>query len=313
MRKTNPTTAIQTGLTYLAQAQRPSGEFATYYSADRTDLVGAEACPKSVYITTFIMHALSCLPPNPLIDQILQPAAAFLLGEQEDNGAWNYIGRGKHQVPDDLDDTCCVVAALCQMGHRPDFLFYGLLWQNEVAPGGPYYTWLGINNDPGDYPFIREIDALVNANILFCAGLLDLLLAGAAAYLCRVIETETYQAENVYCLSPHFLIYAISRAYRDGNVTDLAPAMPAMQNYILTKVPPPQTEPVAFYLACLAVALLNLDAPQPLVDPYLAALLTHQQPDGCWPTWAAYVRYNGAPALTTALALEALGKYVSRY
>ncbi len=305
------TTAIQKGLNYLRQTQRASGEFATYM-AERPDMVGAKALPKSVYVTTFVIHALSCLPTSPLIDRLQQRAGAFLQQEQADNGAWNYNGQGQWSVPDDLDDTCCAVAALGQLGHRPAFSFYALLWQNEVVPGGPYYTWLGINDPANEHPFAREVDALVNANILFCAGLLNLSLPGTVDYLRQVIQEETYQAQSVYCLSPHFLIYTLSRAYADGPVSALTPAMPTMQDYILTQLPPPQAEPVAFNLACLAASLLNLRAPLPQVEPYLTVLLASQQSDGHWPTWAAYVHNNGAPALTTALALEALGKYLKR-
>lgn len=308
--------ALQKGLAYLSQAQRPSGEFATYV-ADRPNMVGARALPKSVYITTFVMHALRCLPSSPLIDQIEQRARDFLIREREDDGAWNYNGRGKGLIPADLDDTCCAVAALLQLGQRPDISFYALLWQNEDAPGGPYYTWLGINERANERLaahgiFAREVDALVNANILFCAGLLDMPLPGATAYLKQVIYDQTYQSQSIYAISPHFPIYAISRAYKDGNVTALAPATTTMQHYILTKLSPPQAEPVAFNLACLTVSLLNLEAPLPVVEPYLTALYSTQQTDGRWPTWAAYTNCNGSPELTTALVLEALSKYLQR-
>jgi hypothetical protein len=308
------TTAIQKGLDYLAQTQRPSGEFATYTSS-RLDMVGAEARPKSVYLTTFVIHALSCLPASPLIEQIQHRAGDFLAREQEDNGAWHYDGRGgQWQIPLDLDDTCCAVAALFILGQRPVLSFYAHLWQNEVAPGGPYYTWIGVDHT-NDSSFACDIDILVNANILFCGGLLNLPLPRTADYARQIIHNETYQSHTI-CVSPHFPIYALSRAYGDGKVDALTPAMPAMQDYVLTKLPPPQTEPVAFYLACLAVSLLNLPITLPLVEPYLAALLASQESDGHWPAWATYVsyggHYDGAPALATALALEALGKYLKR-
>jgi hypothetical protein len=307
--------AIQKGVAYLAQTQRPSGEFATC-TAPQPDMAGAKAYAKSVYVTTLVVHALSGLPVSPLVDRIQQRSGDFLLREQEDNGAWHYNGRGgRKTIPPDLDDTSCAVAALIKLGHRPAYSFYSLLWQNEVAPGGPYYTWIGVDHT-GDSHFARDVDALVNANILFCGGLLNLSLPGTADYLRQVICSETYPEQSVYCVSPHFLIYALSRAYHHGHVDLLAPAMPAMQQYLLTKLPPPHAEPAAFNLACLAAGLLNLQAPLPLIEPYLAALLTGQETDGNWPARGAYWGYNryydGAPALTTALALEALAKYSER-
>jgi hypothetical protein len=310
------TGAIEKGVAYLAETQRPSGEFATYASP-RLDMADAEERPKSVYVTTFVVHALSCLPFSPLIEQIQRRAGDFLALEQEENGAWHYDGRSdEREIPLDLDDTSCAIAALLTLGHRPALSFYDLLWQNEVVPGGPYYTWLGTNTPAHNSHFAREIDPLVNANILFCSSRLNLPLPGTVSYLQEIVHKEAYQTESGYCISPHFPIYALSRAYRDGQVNTLASAMPVMQDYILTKLPPPPNEPAAFHLACLGASLLNLQAPLPLIEPYLAALLANQETNDHWPAWGAYLSYNyyydGAPALTTALTLETLGKYVKR-
>ncbi len=344
------TTAIEKGLSYLAQSQRATGEFATYTSP-RLDMTGGKERPQSVYVTTFVIHALSHLPPSPIGQQIQGQAGEFLIRQQEENGSWHYDGRFEPRtIPQDLDDTSCAVAALLQLGRRPDFSYYALLWQNEAAPGGPHYTWIGVNHS-ADHPLAQEVDVLINANILFCGSLLDISLPGTASYLKQVIREEAYQARTKYfSVSPHFTIYTLGRAYRDGAANILSPAMPPMIAYILTKLPPPQAQPPAFHLACLATTLLNLEgcapdfrksgqtwgdsggipppppeltqilgrahleAPLSLVSPYLTALLDQQQGDGHWPAWAVYLTYgrlyDGAPALTTALALEGLGKYL---
>ena len=307
------TSALEKGLNYLAQSQRPSGEFATYTSPN-LDMTDARERPKSVYVTTFVVHSLSCLPLSPLIKHIQQQAGDFLACEQEDNGAWHYEGRGGQQIPPDLDCTACAVAALASLNRRPNLSFYRILWQNEVAPGGPYYTWLNVDHTT-DSVYARDVDVLVNANILFCAGLLNLTLSGAAGYTQQLIHNQAYL--GTYGVSPHLPIYALSRAYADGHVDALAPVMPVIQNYILTRLSPPQTEPSAFNLACLAVSLLNLKTSLSLVEPYLTALLAAQDAAGHWPAWAVYVSYNhyydGSPALTTALALEVLGKYQAQF
>jgi hypothetical protein len=305
------TAAIEKGLTYLAHIQRPSGEFATYTSP-RPDMSGATERPKTVYTTTFVIHSLSCLPPDPLIASMQQRAGDFLAGEQEEDGAWHYDGRGGHLVPRDLDDTSCAAAALLTLGRRPDLSYYSLLWQNEVAPGGPYYTWIDVDHT-GESFFARDVDIMANINILFCAGLLNLALSGVVAYLQQAIQNKTYQPHSTYCVAPHLPLYGLSRAYADGHVTALAPAIPVMQDYMLNQLPPPPAEPAALHLACLAAALLNLQADLSLIEPYVTALLARQDNDGHWPAWAVYLSYrhyyDGAPALTTALALEALGKY----
>lgn len=303
--------AIDRGLIYLHQTQRPSGEFTTYTSP-RLDMIGASSYPKSVYLTTFVIHSLCYLPDHSLIGPIQQKAANFLIAERETFGAWNYEGRGDWRVPPDFDDTSCAVAALLQVGHQSDFSFYTLLWQNEAAPTGPYYTWIGINERPNE-PMAKQIDALVNANILFCAGLLNLSLPKTVTYLEQVVETESYQTHNLYCLSPHFFIYTLTRAYADGQVNELLSIVPRLRNYILNKLPSPETEASVFNLACIAASLLNLRADASKIEPYLSALVSSQQSDGGWAAWAAYAgfrpNYDGGPALTTALVLESIGKY----
>ena len=56
-----------------------------------------------------------------------------------------------------------------------------------------------------------------------------------------------------------------------------------------------------------------MKVPSILVRPYLVPLLSMQQPEGNWAADAAYhgfsPNYDGSPALTTALAIEALAKY----
>lgn len=309
-------TTIERGLAYLKHAQQPSGDFLTY-TAPRLDLVAPHPYPKTVYHTTYIIHALCYVPSQPLVAVIQQRAVEFLQREQEVTGAWCYEGRDQSRIAPDLDDTVCATAALLKMGQRPDLSFYQLLWQNEAAPGGPYYTLVGRYNDMPDYPHAKQVNAHINANILFCAGLLNLSLPGTLSYLQEMAHQDDYRACNFYYIAPHFFIYALSRAYADGGVVTLAGVMPVVQTYILQKLAPPQTERVALYLACAALGLLHSGASLDQVEPYLTALLTHQQADGSWPRWAAHSgyrpNYDGSPALTTALALEALGKYIRHY
>src|SRR3954463_3778760 len=103
-------TAIRDGLDYLRRIQRHSGEFTTR-TGPSLDLSDANPYPRSVYVTTFVIHSLGFLPADPRIAAIRQRAADFLESEEE-NGVWNYEGRGVWRLPPDLDDTCCAAAAL---------------------------------------------------------------------------------------------------------------------------------------------------------------------------------------------------------
>jgi len=322
-------TAIRNGLDYLSRIQLESGEFTTY-TGPSLDLRDADPYPKSVYVTTFVAHSLGFLPAGPRIAAIRERAADFLESEEE-AGVWNYEGRGVWRLPPDLDDTCCAAAALIAIGRRPPSAFYSLLWRvvrgNEVAPGGPYYTYIGVNDvpdDPDAAPFAHEVDSLVNANIVFCCGLMGIDVPGATAFLRHLVQTRSYVGHSLAegypgrtppSIPPHFVIYTIARAYADGGASALGPAMPAMLEFLLAGLPAPGHEPSAFNLACRAVSLLNLGADNDVIAPFLTMLLGAQQSDGSWPKWAGWVgfppNFDGSPALTTALALEALGKWLN--
>src|SRR5215218_8623155 len=118
--------AIRAGLGYLERTQLPSGEFATY-TGPALDLRDAVAYPKSVYVTSFVVHSLGFLPNGPRSSLIRDRAAAFLEAEEDESGVWNYEGRGEWRLPPDLDSTCCAAAALVALGRRSPPAYYGLL------------------------------------------------------------------------------------------------------------------------------------------------------------------------------------------
>jgi hypothetical protein len=289
---------------WLQANQRPSGELPTL-SARRRDMADARPYPCCVYTSTFVIHALGRFAELPAAAAVRAAAGGFLRAEANPDGSWSYEGRATRRVPPDMDDTACATAALLALGERPGLGFYQLLWENEAAPGGPYYTWLGVNG-PGGHMLAGQVDALVQANLLLCAGMAQLELPGAAAHLCAAVAGGRLAEASDYCLTPHLLIYAIARAYADGPVPSLAPAAPAL----LAAARAEQAD-TPFELACLAAALLALGAPEP-ARPHLAALLGAQRPDGSWPAAAAYSGYpphfDGSPAFTTAIALDALAR-----
>ncbi len=291
------------GVTALCGMQRPRGDFPMLASRNLT-MADARTHACNIYCATFAAYALSRFPQLPAVDVALRKAGAFLLAERNDDGSWSYEGRATSRVPPDLDDTACAVAALLRLGEQPGLSFYRLLWENEAAPGGPYYTWVGVNG--GTHLLARQIDALVNANLVLAAALARQPLPGAVAYLLDVTTSDPNGASD-YCLTPHLLAYALARAYADGPVPELAPGLRA----VLAALEPCDN---AFHLACRANALLVLGEWE-VARPDLEALLDAQLPDGSWPIAAAYADYPphhaGSPALTTAIALDALARALS--
>ncbi|NNJ11857.1 terpene cyclase/mutase family protein [Chloroflexales bacterium ZM16-3] len=289
-------------IAWLRSDQRPSGELPTF-TARRPDMSDARPYACCVYTTTFVIHALARLSHIPEAVAVREAAGGFLRTEANGDGSWSYEGRATHRVPPDLDDTACATAALIGLGERPGLGFYQQLWENESAPGGPYFTWLGVNGIVG-HLLARQVDALVQANVLLCASMAGLELPGVVSYLLDVVARDDLAMASDYCITSHLLVYAIARAYADGPAPALAPALPALR-VAATALPTGS----AFELACQAAALISLGAPG---DARLGDLLDAQLPNGSWPMAAAYSGYpphlDGAPALTTAIALDALGR-----
>jgi hypothetical protein len=312
--------AIENGLLFLEKTQHFSGEWATLESP-YIDLRDSVEVKNSPYLTSFVVHALQTLTKRSQISVMQFRASQFLISQRKESGAWNYFGLHQTLVPDDLDDTCCAIAALIESNQLATSLFslFFLILQNEHAPGGPYYTWLGVNDLPEMSSFMRDLDPLINANIIFCFSLLQLELPGAIIYLKKlVLQADWKKNLSRYGVpdSVNFLLYCVSRAVYFCPA--LAPIKPILLNYLLNELPSVDQHPSAFNLACIAASLFNCDADNTLVKPYLDRLLLQQALSGEWPAWAAwYYRkpsstYCGSPALTTALALEAIGKSLAQ-
>jgi hypothetical protein len=273
-------------------------------SSRSASMADAQPYGCNIYSTALAAYALGRFSELPAAAAALAAARACLRAERNGDGSWSYEGRDTRRVPPDLDDTACAVAALVAPGERPGLSFYQLLWENEASPGGPYYTWVGVNG--GSHLLARQVDALVNANIVLAAALAGRRLPGAATYLIDITKSDLDGASD-YCLTPHLLVYALARACADGPAPELLPAVRAG----LAGLGPCDD---AFKVACRANGLLALGEREAALGD-LGALLEAQLPDGSWPIAAAYADYPphhaGSPALTTAVALDALGRALS--
>lgn len=142
----------------LAHQQNNNGSF----TQSTTPLTSST---DSIYYTALILVVLSKIPNSPTKELIVQKGISFLKNEISVLYTWNYITRNKHSTyPDDLDDTFLCITAIAF--HDKDFItpeFFvsitRLLIAQEVAPGGPYKTWITHETN------WKDVDIVVNANI----------------------------------------------------------------------------------------------------------------------------------------------------
>jgi hypothetical protein len=121
-RMPSPDQAVSRALAPLRAGQRDSGEWPTFSSA-APDMRAPEPYACSVYVTTFVVHALTRLAAGHDLDDMVQRAADFLASQRDPDGLWNYEGLAGTRLYPDLDDAACVVAALLQAGRGPDYAF----------------------------------------------------------------------------------------------------------------------------------------------------------------------------------------------
>lgn len=299
---------IRKALAYMRTAQQDNGSFPGYTSPTITPFTSQKE-----YHTTFtpaiILGALASVPGAA---DIRSRTAEWLITERGAGWSYNYWTtdapeRHTMPYPDDLDDTFCVLSALHQ--HDTSLIdaaalgeIVQILLAAESQVGGPYRTWLVTPDTAASW---QDVDLAVNANIAFFLRLVAEPLPNLTAIMDQAIATNAYRSP--YYPNALQVAYFIARAYTGGHAQDLATFIRNQQPH----------DALTIALQCSALARLGAyDG----MDTRIEELQNLQQHDGSWPAGAfcldAAVNdrpfYHGSPALTTALAIEALQTYVSR-
>jgi hypothetical protein len=306
--------AAREGAEFLRRSQLPSGEFRTFLSTDFG--LGRDVVPdSSPFVTTFVLHSLRQQPESTTEGTrgVVERALDFLLREQDEQGFWSYWTRDSPKrslVPPDVDDTACASWALSSYGRT--------FRDNRAAVAanrdgeGRFMTWLGAPEESND------VDGVVNANVILYLGA-GPETAAACDYLARLVESPESELGSWYYPDPLALDYAISRAMWHG-----VDALRACRDRLLARL----TDRCAAVsrnhdilgAALAALTLLNCEAEVELLDRQIELILASQCGDGSWPRIAFYSGprpplprsvWFGSEELTTALCLEALGRYSS--
>lgn len=303
------------GLAFLAKQQQPSGGFASFSSAQLTPFV-----TQKTYHTTFapalILSALQAVESSGA-DDVRNRLATFLLTQKSQHWSFNYWARNSKEAallpyPDDLDDTFCALAALWQ--HDSQIVSGAglahavkLLLATESQLGGPYRTWLV----PKDSDKIwLDVDLAVNANIAYFLSLAADPLPNLTAYMDQAIGRRRFASP--YYPTPYPLVYYIARAYTGAKKQQLA-------TFLLQLCEADGSWGTPLQTALAISSLLHLDTPKKELAKAIGYLKRTQQADGSWPAEAFCLDpaqvgvsyYNGAAALTTSFALEALSLYAA--
>ena len=266
---------------YLSSLQDPHGSF-------QAQLEDGSQVP-SPFFTALILDILCQLPSSPALEKIKTQAAHYLLSQKSPHWSWNYIDRASPSpYPDDVDDTACALAALSR--HNPNLLdgeawahILSVLTQQEIAPGGPYRTWI-ISPHAKDW---QDVDPVVNANIGYFLQSQAISLPPLQAYITHCLQQKSFHSP--YYPTPAVGYYFLSRYLKED--------IPAC----------PPTGP-------LTLALAALTGPK---DPQLLPQLQEILQEQSWGSepFCTDSRTHGAahcPALTACLVVAAQRSFTAR-
>ena len=274
--------AISRGLAALARLQSGDGSFPLFRRAGTGDW---HRCG-GLFSTAYVMLGAGGLLPR---ENTLR-AAAFILGQRRPDGLWEYdpaLG-----IPPDADSTACALAALALQGMTAPLAGGAdLLRSFWREGGGPFRTWRA----GGKWSLPERDEAVVNCNILLALRLLGAPATPSEEATVVDLLQRTPGPARYYCAAAT-MAHAARRA---GLGWEQLPA-------VATARPPADDLIGSAQWLCASPT-----ADAGLIDAVLGA----QRPDGRWPIWPWVTGVGtpqpfwGGPAITTALALEALSRH----
>lgn len=301
--------ALNKAIDFLAKEQLPSGEFPAFVSRDEG--MHNPIPVKSAFIASCVLHSLRYVRSRSLVSGVVTSALNFLLSERGPDGMWKSLGL--KLVPPDTDCTSCAVACLYEWGVNLDYEEVTKRLLAYRLDQGPFLTWV-LDTDPAVVQLDNDVDRVVNANAMNCFSLLHLPLPEVEKYLRDVVISTFYECGSKHYPSPFSLTYCLSRAVTDGGARTLEDTLPRMLRFLEEKQLAHGGFGSSVEDALGAVAMLNCRGDFVQVDQAVGHLLQTQRDDGGWeasPFFVGPVGYfYGSPSLTTAIAAEALAKFL---
>lgn len=331
--------AIQKGVKYLHQHQLPNGEFCCYtsWSDDRMRVAIYES---SVFPTSLIGYSLINLSHIPEVKEMHERLAGFLQYQTMRGGVWPHFTSWTplYKVcPPDVDNTSCASKLLQAL--NKDYPDNRKLLSLNRSKSGLFYTWFTLrfnwvwNKDywllclrEFKYPIMsllfwknveaqrNDIDAVVNANVLFYLGL-NGDTKTIISYLINVIENNQEDNCDLWYRNPFTIYYFFSRNYKI-----LSKELEAIRKPINDRIRNTARANGSFGVSTLdtalgIIALINLGYRGCEVKEAVKFLLNSQEEYGEWPRWALFyggpkkATCYGSEELVTAFCIEALELY----
>lgn len=234
----------------------------------------------------------------------------YLRSTMESGWTWRFFGPGSH-LPPDWDDTACALVGLADPGANNRALSNHL---NYRRSDGWYWTWM-LDIGPHDHTIkANNIDAVVNANVLFWltkAGIKDMQLI---ENLQQFVAEGKFLKRTVYYHTQFPFAYCFSRAVNEGPIPELANAARHVADALITLEIKHSGWGNTLWDGLALMTLLNAGyASRHIVRRTVERMLHTQQADGGWQNAPFFMEYPGlfygSRDLTSAIVLEGLVAY----
>lgn len=313
--------AIHSGMAYLETAQLPTGGFLGENCGPEMSDCRAE---RSVFYATFVVYSLGAID-HPATGAITSRALTYIVNQMEPTGLWRFFDRNDpshDQAGPDLDDSTLAPGVLAM--HQvpfPDNL--EILFRHRDAQGA-FYSWVDpaaiapesrqlidglkrLRHIPLDD--LNDVDCGCNANVLWYLALKGRQAPAACDYINGRVVARDVPHCSIYYPSPMPIFYMMTRAYREG-ASCLAPSAEGIRPWLLELQQPDGSWGSDLETACAVASLLHVGYRGAPLDRGVAAILTRQQADGSWRRSRLFEPYHVSAAVSTAISLEALARYL---
>ncbi|HXR50279.1 MAG TPA: prenyltransferase/squalene oxidase repeat-containing protein, partial [Verrucomicrobiae bacterium] len=298
-------------LRFIASQQQADGSFISFSSPSLAPFTKKHAYT-TVFTPAIILGSLTGLEDETAA-KVRERLAEWLIRQKDTSWSFNYWAveapeRKSLPFPDDLDDTFCALIGLylhdqSLLGGSALAHIVKLLIATETTAGGPYRTWLVPKKSEAAW---LDVDLAVNCNIGYFLSLVSNPLPNVSKLLTRAVSAKRF--DSPYYPSEYPVLYYVARAYQ-------GPKRVTLVQYILGRRQADGSWGTPLQTALMVSALCNLGHATDL-ESAKTYLLARQSQNGSWeaeafcldPAQGQHQYFSGAPALTTALVLEALQK-----